>query len=264
MSLDDIDFAERYRQHLRRAGRPSKPPGAWDRRAAALVGKPVGGAYAEAFIRLMDCSGARSLLDVGCGPGTLCVPLAARFERIHALDYSPGMLACLQAHIDALGLDNIRPLQRAWEDDWSDVPRCDILIASRSSMIEDLDAALDKINRHTRLRAYLTQLAGGHFLDPAIASLLGREQPALPDHIYTLNLLHQRGIHPGVNYIETPGRLAGAGSFDEFAEKVAGAFGAVDDGQREALASWYAADPQRARRGGALMRWAFISWDVQR
>ncbi|WP_312257559.1 hypothetical protein [Stutzerimonas nitrititolerans] len=52
---------------------------------------------------------------------------------LRALDYNPGRLNCLQARIDELGLDNVHPLQRAWEDDWSDVPVCDILIASRSA-----------------------------------------------------------------------------------------------------------------------------------
>ncbi|WP_213662226.1 class I SAM-dependent methyltransferase [Stutzerimonas stutzeri] len=262
MSLDDIDFAERYRQHLRRSARPSKPPSAWDKRAAELAGKPLGGAYTEAFIRLMDLSGARSLLDIGCGPGTLCLPLAAQFERIYALDYSPGMLACLQARLDESGVDNVQPLQCAWEDDWSAVPVCDILIASRSGLVEDLDAALEKIHRHTRLRAYMTQLAGGHFIDPAIARLLGREQASVPDYIYTLNLLHQRGIHPRLDYIELPSRLAGCATFEEFAERVAWSLGPLDDVQRESLAGWYHADPERARQGGAPMRWAFIGWTV--
>lgn len=262
MSLDDIDFAERYRQHLRRSARPSKPPGAWDKRAVELAGKPLGGAYTDAFIRLMDLSGARSLLDIGCGPGTLCLPLAAQFERIYALDYSPGMLACLQARIDESGVDNVQPLQCAWEDDWSAVPVCDILIASRSGLVEDLDAALEKIHRHTRLRAYMTQLAGGHFIDPAIARLLGREQASVPDYIYTLNLLHQRGIHPRLDYIELPSRLAGCATFEEFAERVAWSLGPLDDAQRESLADWYHADPERARQGGAPMRWAFIGWTV--
>lgn len=262
MSLDDIDFAERYRQHMRRSARTPKPPSAWDKRAAEMAGKPLGGVYTDAFMRLMDLDGARSLLDIGCGPGTLCLPLAGQLERIYALDYSPGMLACLQARIDELGLDNVHPLHCAWEDDWSDVPVCDILIASRSGMVEDLDAALDKIHRHTRLRVYMTQLAGGHFIDPTIASLLGREQPALPDYIYTLNLLHQRGIHPRLDYIELPSRLAGCVTFEEFADKVAWSLGPLDDAQRGALADWYRADPERARQGGAPMRWAFVSWTV--
>jgi len=72
MSLDDIDFAERYRQHLRRSERPPKPASDWDKRGAAMGHSALGGAYAEAFVHRMNLDGARSLLDVGCGPGTIC------------------------------------------------------------------------------------------------------------------------------------------------------------------------------------------------
>lgn len=262
MSLDDIDFAERYRQQMRRTGRRPKPPSAWDKRAAEMTGKPLGGAYTEAFIQQMDLTGAQSLLDIGCGPGTLCLPLATQFEQVYALDYSPAMLACLQAGADELGLNNVHPLLCGWEDDWSEVPICDILIASRSGVVDDLDAILEKIHRHTRLRVYMTQLAGGHFIDPAITRLLEREQPALPDHIYTLNLLHQRGIYARLDYIEVPGRLAGSTTFEEFADKVSFALGPLNETELSALADWYRADPERARRGGAPMRWALVSWSV--
>lgn len=262
MSLADIDFAERYRQHLQLASYRPKPAREWDKRALTMDRKPLGGHYADAFIARMNLDGARSLLDIGCGPGTLCLSLAPCLEEIYALDYSPAMLALLNDNAEALELDNVHPVLCAWEDDWSEVPICDILIASRSGLVEDLDAALEKIHRHTRLRAYMTQLAGGHFIDPTIASLLGREQPALPDYIYTLNLLHRRGIHPRLDYIEIPSRLAGCATFEEFADKVTWSLGPLDDAQREALADWYRADPERARQGGAPMRWAFIGWTV--
>ncbi len=262
MSLDDIDFAERYRQHLQLASYRPKPAREWDKRALTMDRKPLGGHYADAFIARMNLDGAHSLLDIGCGPGTLCLPLAPRLEEVYALDYSPAMLALLNDNAEALELDNVHPVLCAWEDDWSEVPICDILIASRSGMVEDLDAALEKIHRHTRLRAYMTQLVGGHFVDPTIATLLGRERPALPDYIYTLNLLHQRGIHPHLDYIEMPSRLAGCATFEEFVDRVVWSLGPLDDAQRDALAVWYRADPERARQGGAPMRWAFIGWTV--
>jgi len=264
MSLDDIDFAERYRQHLRRSERPPKPASDWDKRAAAISHSALGGAYAEAFVHRMNLDGARSLLDVGCGPGTICLPLAPRLERVYGLDYSPAMLACLRDNAHRLGLDNVQPIQRAWEDDWSDVPVCDILVASRSGIVADLDAALEKINHHARLRAYLTQLVGGRFVDGEIAALLGRERPALPDYIYTLNLLHRRGIHPRLDYIETPSRLAGCSRFEDFADKVAWSFGELAGEERAALRDWFEADPEHALRGGAPMRWAFLAWEIPR
>lgn len=264
MSLDDIDFAERYRQHMRRAGHQPKPAEAWDRRATEMSRKSLGGPYSEAFIERMDLTGARSLLDVGCGPGAICLPLAGRLERVYALDYSPAMLDCLQGNARQLELDNVQPILRAWEDDWSDVPACDILVASRSAMVADLEAILDRIARHARLRVYMTQLVGGRFVDSEICAVLGRGLPeAFPDYIYTLNLLHRRGLHPRLDYIQTPSRLAGCSSFEAFADKVAWSFGPLSDDERTALQGWFRADPERARRGGAPMRWAFVSWDVR-
>jgi len=71
-----------------------------------------------------------------------------------------------------LGLDNVHPLQRAWEDDWSDVPVCGILIASRSGLVEDLDTALEKTHRRlvssrpgTRSRGRRADALGFHRLD---------------------------------------------------------------------------------------------------
>lgn len=262
MTLDDIDFAALYREHLRQSGRSPKSASEWDRRAGDLNRSSQASRYASDFIGRMSLDGARTLLDIGCGPGTLALPLAARLERVYGLDFSAGMLACLEENARAQGLDNVRGVQRAWEDDWSDVPVCDIVVASRSGLVADLADALDKMNRHGRLRAYMTQLVGGAFSEPEIAALLGRRPQRLPDYLYTVSLLHQRDIHPRLDYLETRNRLGGTRDFEAFAQRVAWAFGPIDAEQRAELQRWYQADPERARSGGAPMRWAFISWEI--
>lgn len=262
MIINDIDFAELYREHMRRSGRPRKPASAWDARAENMSRKPLRGAYSDAFIQGMDISGASTLLDVGCGPGTIGLLLAGQMQRVYGLDYSQVMLDCLMENAALHGLDNVQPLLRAWEDDWSDIPVCDIVVASRSSAVEDMAAAIDKLNAHARLRVYMTHLAGGHFVDPQIAALLGRENRAFPDYIYVINILHGLGLHPRLSYIDIPSRLAGAKDFGAFAEKVSWTFGELNGDELAALRGWYDADPARAKRGGAPMRWAFIGWDV--
>jgi SAM-dependent methyltransferase len=264
VTINDIDFAELYREHMRRSGRPSKPASAWDSRAETMSSKPLRGVYSDAFIERMDLAGAETLLDIGCGPGTICLLLADRLRHVYGLDYSQVMLDCLMQNAAEHGLDNVQPLLRAWEDDWSDIPVCDIVVASRSSAVADMAAAIDKLNAHARQRVYMTSLVGGHFVDPAIAALLGREHQGFPDYIYIINILHRLGIHPRLDYIEIPSRLAGAENFSAFAEKVSWTFGELNSDERTALRSWYDADPARAKRGGAPMRWAFIGWDVDR
>jgi len=261
MRLSDVDFAQLYREQMARSGRARKPASAWDERARKLRGRMTSGTYAADFIARMDLEGVETLLDVGCGPGTIGVPLARRLRRVYGLDYSPMMLEVLMENAVAHGVDNVVPVLRAWEDDWSDLPRCDIAVASRSTAVEDMAAAIEKLNAHARKRVYMTTLVGGQFVDPEIAALLGRRQEPFPDYIYVVNILYSMGIHPRLDYIELPSRLAGTRDFAEFAERVAWSFGELQPEELERLRQWYAADPERSRRGGAPMRWALIDWE---
>lgn len=256
------DYAALYHSHMQQHHGVPKTASAWDGRARSYARNSGKSRYADDFIGRMDLGGARTLLDVGCGPGTLALPLARRLDKVLALDYSAAMLAQLRDEAAGQGLANIDCVHRAWEDDWHDVPVCDIAIASRSTTVHDLGAAIDKLQRHARRRVYLSYLAGGHFLDHSLLDALAVDVPALPDVLWLLGMLHQRGLRPRVDYIQTPSRLAGCADFDAFAERVTWCTGPFDDGARQRLRRWYDADPERAARGGAPMCWAFVGWDV--
>ncbi len=260
--LAAVDYGELYRSHMRRHRLLPKPASAWDSRASDYGCNAGKSRYVDDFLARLPLHGARTLLDVGCGPGTLALPLARQLETVVALDYSAAMLDQLKARAAAEGLSNIRGLLRAWEDDWSDVPVCDIAIASRSTTVGDLEAAVDKLQRHARLRVALTVLVGGSFVDPRLAELLAVDMPRLPDHLLLLGMLHARGIQPRVDFIDTPSRLAGSASFDDFAHRLTWSTGLFDDAARQRLQRWYEADQARAAQGGAPMRWAFVTWDV--
>jgi len=261
MSISTIDFGRLYRDHHAAANRNPKPAGVWDVRAAEMSGKVRKSRYVEDFIGRMDLTGAHSLLDVGCGPGTICLPLAGRLQSVIGLDFSPRMLDALRENAAALGHDNVEALQLAWEDDWSAVPACDIVVASRSTTVADMEAALHKLNDKARRRVYLTHLVGGRFIDPAVIDVIGRDLPPLPDYVYIVNILHGMGIHPRLDYIEHEGRLAGATNFDEFARRVAWALGELSDDERTRLRAWHGRVAPSLGAAGAPMRWAFISWE---
>lgn len=208
----------------------------------------------------MNLESASTLLDVGCGPGTICLPLAHRLQHVYGLDYSQRMLDCLAENAADQKLTNVTTLHLSWDSDWSDVPVCDIAVASRSSMVNDLAVAIKKLNQHARERVYMTHIVGGQFTDTKIAALLGRTQEAAPDYIYAVNILYAMGIHPTLNYIETPGRLAGTKDFTSFAEKITETVGALESSELAILHAWYNENPERAQGGIALMQWALLSW----
>ena len=259
-TLDHIDFALLYREHLARAERSRKDASAWDSRAAGMASKALRSRYAQEFVARMDLTGANSLLDVGCGPGTIGLAVADRLQRVVGLDYSAAMLDAMRTKAAEMGLSNVETLHRAWEDDWSDVPECDIVVASRSTNVEDIAGALERLHSKARLRVYLTHLVGGHFTDPAIQAVIGRSVPSVPDYIYLVNLLHRMGIHPRLDYIAHENRLADAVDFDDFARRVAWSAGGLSAEETERLRAWYQhATPQE--RQGEPMRWALLSWE---
>ena len=93
MNLSDIDFAELYRQQMLSANRQEKTPEDWDGRAPAMSQRVSDSQYVRQFVAALDLEGCATLLDVGCGPGTIALTVAPRLERVYGLDYSPGMLA---------------------------------------------------------------------------------------------------------------------------------------------------------------------------
>ncbi|WP_238947378.1 class I SAM-dependent methyltransferase [Vandammella animalimorsus] len=197
MTIEAIDFGLLYQSHLAQSRRSRKSAQEWDSRAEGMAAKALRSGYTERFVAAMDLRDAQSLLDVGCGPGTIGLAVAERLQRVIGLDYSSAMLQAMRQQAAARGLQQVQTLQLAWEDDWSAVPQCDIVVASRSTNVEDIATALAKLHDKARLRVYLTHLVGGHFTDPALYHAMGRRPPpSAPDYIYLLNILHRMGIHP--------------------------------------------------------------------
>ena len=126
----------------------------------------------------------------------------------------------------------------------------------------DMADALAKLDAKAKCRVYLTSLAGGRFVDPALYAAIGRTPPPpLPDYIYILNILHGMGIHARLDYIENDNRLRGAEDFEAFERKMVSVLGDLAASEMDSLKAWYNANPGRASAGGSPFRWAFVSWN---
>lgn len=260
MSLDRLDLAALYREHMARTGRRPKSAADWDARAPAMSRGIFEGTYVEGFLARLDLSGCDTLLDVGCGPGTIALRAAPRLQRVYGLDFSSAMLAEFEAEAARRGITHATPILRAWEDDWTDVPRCDVVVASRSTQVQDLAGALEKLHAHSRRRVYLTHLAGGRFLEAEMLEAIGRADEPLPDYLYVLALLHQKGIHARLDYLEGESRLARCRSFEDVRRKVEWSLGELTPAEVDGLRGYY--ERHRGRLGRRPVRWALVSWET--
>lgn len=257
-ALSEIDFAGLYRTAASRAGRSTRPRGYWDDRARSMSDTILDDEYVAEFVRRMDLSGARTLLDVGCGPGTIALAVAAGLEHVYGLDYSAEMIAVLGENARRRGVQNVTPILRSWEDDWDDVPVCDIVVASRSTAVADLEAAFLKIESKARQRVYVSYPADGTFMAGEVSRAIGRPVEGLPDYLCVVGILHHLGRYPTLDYLPGESRLKRCPTYTDFRDKVVGLLGSLTAAESQRLEEYY--EMNRERFGRERMRWAFCSW----
>ncbi|BDM65346.1 methyltransferase [Shewanella sp. NFH-SH190041] len=264
MIIEDVDFAAMYQAHLKKANRSHKTSDHWDKRAEEMAVSCANpnDPYIRDFLAMMDLTGADTLLDMGCGPGSICLAAADRFEQVYGVDYSAQMLTVCRRRAVQLGLGNVNLLQRAWEDDWQDIPVCDIAVASRSTLVGDLHAAMYKLNQHARLRVYTTHTVSPTFIDPRIIRAIGREVVTLPNYLYAVTVLEQMGIHPKVDYITSLNCQGRDNSYEDFEHSVSWSLGGLSEAETMALRQFYDSHKQPGKPLLAGDRsWAMVYWD---
>lgn len=183
---------------------PVKKNTDWDKRAPSFAQRNIASPYVEKFLSFLRIDPNWTVLDVGCGPGTLSLPLAQKTKQVTAVDYSTAMLEELQKLAAQKNLENIFPIQASWEDDWTEkkISPHDVAIASRSLSVDNLQAALTKLDRWALRAVYIADRVGAGPFDPDIFAAVGRSFHPGPDYIYTVNILYSMGIHAHVDFIK--------------------------------------------------------------
>ena len=240
--LSTYDWNEEWME-LQRLRRHADDASFWDGRAKSFAKKDAPSPYVNSFLSFADLREGESVLDMGCGAGSISIPLAQAGHRVIAADFSRGMLDALEdvlgrcatqpeaqpgvhaeaqseaqsgAHAkaqsetqsDADPKSLITPLLMSWADDWEAAGvaerSVDVAFASRSIATNDLAAALRKLSRTARRRACITLSTGSSpRTDFRMLTELGIKNMHGNDYQYALNILINAGAHPELNYIHS-------------------------------------------------------------
>lgn len=270
MTLADIDWNLLWRNARQQKSWSGKGVTDWDRKAPSFAARNAGSPYVALLLGRLPLLPDCTILDVGCGPGILALPLAARVRAVTAVDYSPGMLEVLRKKIADERVENIRTVQGAWEDDWDllGIEQHDIAIASRSLAVEDLAAALRKLNHAARKYVFISDRIAPTPFDPGAFAAVGREFQSGPDYIYTINILYNMGIHPHVEILSL-GREVDFADLDEAVQAYVWMLRDLTDQEEEALRGYLASRIVRQEDGRITIsrqypaRWALIWWNKE-
>lgn len=262
MFHEPIDFAAMYRAHKASTDFKSKTCSDWDEKSSDMAASVINSPYVNDFISRMNLYGDEVVLDIGCGPGTLAIPLAKQVKEVIAIDFSVQMLEELKAYATREGVTNIKTYHIGWEDDWSHLPQIDIVVASRSIEVPDIEAALMKMSIFARKACYLTYKVGGSFVDMNILDYIGKKVKTKPDYWYIPIILYTQGYLPRIDYIETGRGSVRSGTEDEFVESLIWSVHELTEEQKSKARQYYRDVIVAQNRPPRSVNWAFISWET--
>ncbi len=269
MNYRDIDWNELWLFEQKKKSYRRKKKKDWNRRAASFAKRSADSDFSRLFIEAMKPEPGWSVLDVGCGPGTLAVPLAELGLAVTALDSSEAMLEQLQFRDIKLGSAPITPVHASWTDSWRglSLKKHDVAIAARSLAVTDLKAGLEKLNRWALKKVFIADRVGPGPFDPDLFAAIGRDFQPGPDFVFTVNILLQMGITPRLDYLVFDQQR----TYDT-AEDVHGAVSwmidDLTDAEDEKLSVYVRERLTESEDGTVIftrrtpVKWAFISWDV--
>ncbi|MGC9350464.1 MAG: class I SAM-dependent methyltransferase [Sulfurovum sp.] len=260
-NLSEVDFSTLYSRQMVNSTFQGKSVADWDAKSKNYLESARESDYINTLMERIDLTDAKTLLDIGCGPGTLSLPLANKLERVFALDYSSGMLKTLEEECQSEGVKNITTFHRSWEEEWRDIPEADIVIASRSVEVNDIEKALKKMISKAKQRVYLTFKVGGSFVDEEILEQIQRRVIPRPDYIYLVNTLHQMGIYANVDFIRVRNNKFRSRESEGFVKKVEWSLGELSASEEEQLKRYFQ-NVYHSKQDQSFTEWALLSWEV--
>jgi ubiquinone/menaquinone biosynthesis C-methylase UbiE len=180
-----------------------------------------------------------TVLEVGAGNGRLTVPIAKRVQHVTALEPSKNMLEYLKTNAQNAGVQNVSCINKSLEDlNPDDSAGCfDVVVASFSLFMLDMEKALAKMNTVASKSVYLFLSASRWLDDPELQKLVHHESTSLwADYIYVYNVLYDLGITANVdiwNYTSKQGFNSITEAVSKFSETYS-----IPSGKEDALKAY--------------------------
>ena len=142
---NDIDWSGFWAERL--TGKKNKD---WDKAAPGFYKRTHKEDYQTALFDQLILDKNDTVLDVGCGEGSITLPIAKQVKKVIGIDSSPKMLEYLQKRAHDNKITNIETILKPIEEiTYNEIGDVDVVICSRSLNgiipIEDVLLELNKI-----------------------------------------------------------------------------------------------------------------------
>lgn len=193
---NDIKWSEFWAEKL-----SNKKDKDWDKAAPGFYRRTKKEDYNDALFDKLILNKDDTVLDVGCGEGSVTIPLAKKVKKVIGLDSSPKMLEYLEKRANDNDIDNIEYNLKPIEDiSYDEIGDMDVVVCSRSLNgiipIEDVLAELNKIaNKYVFITIFGPE---NKKIEKDFDKELGIKTEDFPDYNYFFNILFNMGIYANI------------------------------------------------------------------
>ncbi|MBN1772262.1 MAG: methyltransferase domain-containing protein [Deltaproteobacteria bacterium] len=180
------------------------PPDAWEPRAARFARRVRAETRPDPVVEWLRprLRSADSVLDVGAGTGRYARHLSALVDRVVAVEPSPAMRGELERLLVEERRDNVTVVPEAWPP--TSAARADVVFCAHVVYsVPDLVPFLEALDEAAgRLCVVVCGLQPPNaVLAPVWEAVHGEPRRPLPGALEILNLLHQLGLHAGLEIL---------------------------------------------------------------
>jgi len=173
----------------------------WDKAAPGFYRRTKKEDYNDALFSKLILDKSDTVLDVGCGEGSITIPLAKKVKKVVGIDSSSKMLEYLEKRADENQVGNIETILKPIEDiEYDEIGDFDVVVCSRSlNGIIPIDKVLKELNDIANKYVFITIFGPENKkIEKDFDKELGIKTEDFPDYNYFFNILFNMGIYANV------------------------------------------------------------------
>lgn len=152
--------------------------------------------------RILSHTGTgRTLIEIGCGTGKFTRPMLKSARHIHAVDFSPHMLARLSAKLTPAERRKITLVRSGWEAHHPPPVDC-VFSVNAIYRMRQIRTALSRMDRAARQRVVIVWTMQRSVFDTFINRFRKTGLERNQKYIHLMAILYEMGIDPGLEFIE--------------------------------------------------------------
>lgn len=173
----------------------------WDKEASRFGKYAVCGGYNNELLSKLKLDKEDTVLDLGCGEGSITIPLSKQVKSVIGVDLSENMLELLNKNAQKENINNIKTMKGDLSKiTINDVGAHDIVIASRSiNRVLNIQELIANLNEIANKYVFITIYGANNWkIEKEFYESIDKEYPEFPTHRYLFNALLDMGISPNV------------------------------------------------------------------